>query len=55
MSYVVFNHCGISVSPAVKVNCNGFCGISSKENDVAWAVEEQYFNSTVSVADKGKR
>uniref|UniRef100_A0A3P9IUV3 Arrestin domain containing 1a n=1 Tax=Oryzias latipes TaxID=8090 RepID=A0A3P9IUV3_ORYLA len=38
---------------AVKVNCNGFCGISSKENDVAWAVEEQYFNSTVSVADKG--
>ncbi|XP_068422447.1 arrestin domain-containing protein 1a [Clinocottus analis] len=38
---------------AVKVNCNGFCGITSKENDTAWTMEEQYFNSTVSVADKG--
>ncbi|KAF6716805.1 Arrestin domain-containing protein 1 [Oryzias melastigma] len=38
---------------AIKVNCNGFCGITSKENDTAWTVEEQYFNSTVSVADKG--
>ncbi|XP_034398439.1 arrestin domain-containing protein 1a [Cyclopterus lumpus] len=38
---------------AIKVNCNGFCGITSKENDTAWTMEEQYFNSTVSVADKG--
>ncbi|XP_044052517.1 arrestin domain-containing protein 1-like isoform X2 [Siniperca chuatsi] len=38
---------------AIKVNCNGFCGITNKENDTAWMVEEQYFNSTVSVADKG--
>ncbi|XP_037338970.2 arrestin domain-containing protein 1a isoform X2 [Pungitius pungitius] len=38
---------------AVKVNCNGFCGVTSKVNDTAWAAEEQYFNSTVSVADKG--
>ncbi|XP_062274070.1 arrestin domain-containing protein 1a [Scomber scombrus] len=38
---------------AVKVNCNGFCGITSKENDTAWTTEEQYFNSTVSISDKG--
>ncbi|XP_056274343.1 arrestin domain-containing protein 1a [Pseudoliparis swirei] len=38
---------------AIKVNCNGFCGVTSKENDTAWVLEEQYFNSTVSVADKG--
>ncbi|XP_074526659.1 arrestin domain-containing protein 1a [Halichoeres trimaculatus] len=38
---------------AVKVNCNGYCGITNKVNDTAWAMEEQYFNSTVSVADKG--
>uniref|UniRef100_A0A3Q3AG30 Arrestin-like N-terminal domain-containing protein n=1 Tax=Kryptolebias marmoratus TaxID=37003 RepID=A0A3Q3AG30_KRYMA len=38
---------------AIKVNCNGFCGITTKENDTAWTQEEQYFNSTVSVADKG--
>ncbi|XP_018525213.1 arrestin domain-containing protein 1a [Lates calcarifer] len=38
---------------AIKVNCNGFCGITNKVNDIAWTVEEQYFNSTVSVADKG--
>ncbi|CAJ1087290.1 hypothetical protein KUCAC02_032722%2C partial [Xyrichtys novacula] len=38
---------------AIKVNCNGFCGITSKVNDTAWTMEEQYFNSTVSVADKG--
>ncbi|KAM4576568.1 arrestin domain-containing protein 1a isoform 1-T1 [Odontesthes bonariensis] len=37
----------------VKVNCNGFCGITNKVNDTAWTSEEQYFNSTVSVADKG--
>lgn len=38
---------------AIKVNCNGFCGITNKVNDTAWTVEEQYFNSTVAVADKG--
>ncbi|XP_034056170.1 arrestin domain-containing protein 1a [Gymnodraco acuticeps] len=38
---------------AIKVNCNGFCGITSKVNDTAWTLEEQYFNSTISVADKG--
>lgn len=38
---------------AIKVNCQGSCGISSKVNDSAWTVEEQYFNSTLSVADKG--
>ncbi|KAM3610769.1 uncharacterized protein V6R79_008690 [Siganus canaliculatus] len=38
---------------AIKVNCNGFCGITTKVNDTAWVEEEQYFNSTVSVADKG--
>ncbi|KAM7018572.1 arrestin domain-containing protein 1a isoform 1-T1 [Tautogolabrus adspersus] len=38
---------------AIKVNCNGFCGITSKVNDTAWTMEEQYFNSSVSVADKG--
>ncbi|XP_037536579.1 arrestin domain-containing protein 1, partial [Nematolebias whitei] len=38
---------------AIKVNCNGFCGITTKENDINWTLEEQYFNSSVSVADKG--
>ncbi|XP_070759758.1 arrestin domain-containing protein 1a isoform X2 [Enoplosus armatus] len=38
---------------AIKVNCNGFCGVTSKVNDMAWMAEEQYFNSTVPVADKG--
>ncbi|KAM4578256.1 arrestin domain-containing protein 1a [Fundulus diaphanus] len=38
---------------AIKVNCNGFCGITGKINDTAWTTEEQYFNNTVSVADKG--
>uniref|UniRef100_A0A3B3ST64 Arrestin domain containing 1 n=1 Tax=Paramormyrops kingsleyae TaxID=1676925 RepID=A0A3B3ST64_9TELE len=37
---------------AVKVSCTGACGVSSKMNDTSWAVEEQYFNSTLSVADK---
>ncbi|XP_053725707.1 arrestin domain-containing protein 1a [Synchiropus splendidus] len=41
------------VCKAIKVNCNGFCGITSKVNDTDWTVEEQYFNSTVSLADKG--
>ncbi|XP_074546714.1 arrestin domain-containing protein 1b [Halichoeres trimaculatus] len=38
---------------AIKVNCQGTCGISSKVNDNSWTLEEQYFNSTLSVADKG--
>ncbi|XP_030292222.1 arrestin domain-containing protein 1b [Sparus aurata] len=38
---------------AIKVNCQGSCGISNKMNDSSWALEEQYFNSTLSVADKG--
>ncbi|XP_077418501.1 arrestin domain-containing protein 1a [Vanacampus margaritifer] len=38
---------------AVKVNCNGFCGITNKVNETTWTVEEQYFNNTLSVADKG--
>lgn len=42
------------LSAAVKVNCNGFCGVSTKSNDAEWSVEEQYFNSTISVADTGK-
>ncbi|XP_014826497.1 PREDICTED: arrestin domain-containing protein 1-like [Poecilia mexicana] len=37
----------------IKVSCNGFCGITSKINDTAWTTEEQYFNNTISVADKG--
>ena len=39
---------------AIKLNCNGFCGVTTKANDTDWAVEEQYFNSTVSVAEKGR-
>uniref|UniRef100_A0A8D0BTZ8 Arrestin domain containing 1 n=1 Tax=Salvator merianae TaxID=96440 RepID=A0A8D0BTZ8_SALMN len=38
---------------AIKVSCVGSCGVSSKINDTAWTVEEQYFNSTLSLADKG--
>ncbi|XP_005807454.1 arrestin domain-containing protein 1-like [Xiphophorus maculatus] len=38
---------------AIKVSCNGFCGITTKINDTAWTTEEQYFNNTISVADKG--
>ncbi|XP_076126215.1 arrestin domain-containing protein 1-like [Alosa pseudoharengus] len=38
---------------AIKVNCHGYCGVSTKLNDTSWAAEEQYFNSTISVADKG--
>ncbi|XP_031434352.1 arrestin domain-containing protein 1b isoform X2 [Clupea harengus] len=38
---------------AIKVNCLGSCGVSTKMNDVAWMLEEQYFSSTLSVADKG--
>ncbi|XP_019716533.1 arrestin domain-containing protein 1a isoform X2 [Hippocampus comes] len=38
---------------AIKVNCNGFCGITNKVNETTWTAEEQYFNNTVSVSDKG--
>ncbi|XP_050782343.1 arrestin domain-containing protein 1 isoform X2 [Gopherus flavomarginatus] len=38
---------------AIKVSCVGSCGVSNKANDTAWTVEEQYFNSTLSLADKG--
>ncbi|KAG7279274.1 hypothetical protein CRUP_033210 [Coryphaenoides rupestris] len=37
---------------AIKVNCQGSCGISNKLNDTSWTLSEQYFNSTLSVADK---
>ena len=43
------------LSPAIKVNCHGSCGISNKLNDTSWTLSEQYFNSTLSVADKGRR
>uniref|UniRef100_A0A8C9N7F1 Uncharacterized protein n=1 Tax=Serinus canaria TaxID=9135 RepID=A0A8C9N7F1_SERCA len=36
-----------------RVSCIGSCGVSNKINDTAWTVEEQYFNSTLSLADKG--
>ncbi|KAM6986173.1 arrestin domain-containing protein 1b [Aplochiton taeniatus] len=38
---------------AIKVNCLGSCGVSNKMNDTSWALEEQYFSSTLSIADKG--
>ncbi|XP_004640401.1 arrestin domain-containing protein 1 isoform X2 [Octodon degus] len=38
---------------AIRVTCTGSCGISNKANDVAWVVEESYFNSSLSLADKG--
>ncbi|XP_055515925.1 arrestin domain-containing protein 1-like [Leucoraja erinacea] len=38
---------------AVKVNCIGSCGVANKANDTAWQVEEQYFSSTLVVAEKG--
>ncbi|XP_060126260.1 arrestin domain-containing protein 1 isoform X3 [Zootoca vivipara] len=38
---------------AIKVSCVGSCGVSSKINDTAWTVEEQYFSTTLSMADKG--
>ncbi|XP_056586856.1 arrestin domain-containing protein 1b [Triplophysa dalaica] len=37
---------------AIKVNCVGSCGISSKLNDASWMLEERYLSSTLSVADK---
>ncbi|MEE6504974.1 hypothetical protein FKM82_005397 [Ascaphus truei] len=38
---------------AIKVSCMGSCGVSNKVNETSWNVEEQYFNSTFSLADKG--
>ncbi|XP_054468319.1 arrestin domain-containing protein 1b [Anoplopoma fimbria] len=38
---------------AIKVYCQGSCGISNKMNDASWILEEQYFNSTLSIVDKG--
>ncbi|XP_076835554.1 arrestin domain-containing protein 1b isoform X2 [Brachyhypopomus gauderio] len=38
---------------AIKVNCVGSCGVSTKMNDMSWMVEEQYVSSMLSVADKG--
>ncbi|CAH2316819.1 Hypothetical predicted protein [Pelobates cultripes] len=38
---------------SIKVSCVGSCGVSNKVNDSSWNVEEQYFNSTFSLADKG--
>ncbi|KAF6123108.1 arrestin domain containing 1 [Phyllostomus discolor] len=38
---------------AIRVSCTGSCRVSSKANDAAWVVEEGYFNSTLSLADKG--
>ncbi|KAL0965527.1 hypothetical protein UPYG_G00282470 [Umbra pygmaea] len=37
----------------IKVNCLGSCGVSNKMNDTSWTLEEQYFSSTLSLADKG--
>ncbi|XP_062874005.1 arrestin domain-containing protein 1a isoform X2 [Trichomycterus rosablanca] len=39
---------------AIKVNCYGFCGVTSKVNDTEWTQEEQYFNSSITVTDKAK-
>ncbi|XP_040081606.1 arrestin domain-containing protein 1 isoform X2 [Oryx dammah] len=38
---------------AIRVTCTGSCRVSSKANDSAWVVEESYFNSALSLADKG--
>ncbi|KAM8801455.1 arrestin domain-containing protein 1 [Rhynchonycteris naso] len=38
---------------AIRVSCTGFCRVSSKANDTAWVAEEGYFNSALSLADKG--
>lgn len=39
---------------AIRVTCVGSCGVSNKANDGAWVVEESYFNSSLSLADKGE-
>ncbi|XP_054440077.1 arrestin domain-containing protein 1 [Pteronotus mesoamericanus] len=38
---------------AIRVSCTGSCRVSNKANDAAWVAEEGYFNSTLSLADKG--
>ncbi|XP_058515732.1 arrestin domain-containing protein 1 isoform X1 [Ochotona princeps] len=38
---------------AIRVTCTGSCGVSSKANDAAWVVEESYFHSSLSLAEKG--
>lgn len=38
---------------AIKVNCHGSCGVSNTANSTTYNVEEQYLNSTLSVAEKG--
>ncbi|KAM5184802.1 arrestin domain-containing protein 1 isoform 2-T2 [Callospermophilus lateralis] len=38
---------------AIRVTCLGSCGVSNKANDAGWVVEESYFNSSLSLADKG--
>lgn len=36
------------------MSCTGSCGVSDKANGTAWVVEEGYFNSVLSLADKGE-
>lgn len=36
------------------MSCTGSCRVSSKANDTAWVSEESYFNSALSLADKGE-
>lgn len=38
---------------AIRVSCTGSCRVSDKANGTAWVVEEGYFNSVLSLADKG--
>ncbi|KAG2456249.1 ARRD1 protein, partial [Polypterus senegalus] len=37
---------------AIKVNCAGSCGVSNKMNETNWTMEEQYFSSTLTMAEK---
>lgn len=39
---------------AIRVTCTGSCRVSNKANDTAWVAEEGYFNSALSLADKGE-
>ncbi|KAM5258904.1 arrestin domain-containing protein 1 isoform 2-T2 [Hipposideros larvatus] len=38
----------------IRVSCTGSCRVSDKANGTAWVVEEGYFNSVLSLADKGE-
>ncbi|KAL2092229.1 hypothetical protein ACEWY4_012027 [Coilia grayii] len=38
---------------AISVKCHIWCGVSPRKNGKSWVAEEQYLNSTVTVADKG--